>query len=230
MRYRYVLPLLGCALIVAGALRRDWLLSVIWLGGNFVALGIAYGLGSHRILGKRPDGTIARWSWLVFLPVLTCSAVVWHLARLLSRGPALNDVTDNLVVGRRLLASEAPAEFDNYVDLTAEFAEPSSIRRSSAYVCFPILDGGAPAPQALRDAVGNLRPGRTFVHCAQGYGRTGMFAAAVLLKSGDAGSVEEAMRILKGVRPGIGLSREQLECLQSYANTVVQSPSSRQTP
>jgi hypothetical protein len=76
MRYRYVLTLLGCALVAVGALRRDWLFSVVWLGGNFIALGVAYGTGSHRVLGKRPDGTISGWSWLVFLPVLVCSAVV----------------------------------------------------------------------------------------------------------------------------------------------------------
>jgi protein-tyrosine phosphatase len=109
-----------------------------------------------------------------------------------------------------LLPSEVPAGFDNYVDLTAEFAEPSSIRRSSAYVCFPILDGAAPAPQALRKAVGNLRPGRTFVHCGQGYGRTGLFAAAVLLTSGAAGTMEEALQMLVAARPGIRLNGEQL--------------------
>jgi hypothetical protein len=54
-----------------------------------------------------------------------------------SRKPARSVVTEQLVVGRRLLASEFGGEFDNYIDLTAEFAEPSTIRHSPAYRSFP---------------------------------------------------------------------------------------------
>src|SRR5205809_1011561 len=106
--------------------------------------------------------------------------VVWHLMRLISREPARNMVTQQLVVGRRLLAYEREDEFDNFVDLTAEFPEPFPIRSSPSYRSFPILDGSAPSPEALRVAVTSLRPGRTFIHCAQGHGRTGLFALAVL--------------------------------------------------
>jgi len=139
------------------------------------------------------------------------------LRRFFERVPARNVVTEQLVVGRRLLASELDEEFDNYVDLTAEFAEPSDIRRSLAYRSFPILNDGAPSPEALRAAVRSLSPGRTFIHCAQGYGRTGLFSLAVLLTSGDARSVEDGLRMLKTARPGIRLNREQRRCIQLYA-------------
>ncbi len=153
----------------------------------------------------------------MFLPLLLYTTAVWHLIRAISREPVRNEVTRQLMVGRRLVASELEGEFDNFVDLTAEFSEPSVIRRSPGYRCFPILDGAAPTPEALRAAVASLRPGRTYVHCAQGHGRTGLFALAVLLDSGVARSVDDGMRMLSVVRPAIRLSREQERCIEMYA-------------
>lgn len=170
------------------------------------------------MFGKRPDGALPLWGWLIFVPMLSYMSAVWHLVRIFSREPARSVVTEQLVVGRRLLASELDGEFDNYVDLTAEFAEPSAIRRSPAYRSFPILNDAAPSPEALRAAVRSLRPGRTFIHCARGYGRTGLFALAVLLTSGVAHSVEDGLRMLRAVRPGIRLNREQHNCIQMYAD------------
>ncbi len=153
----------------------------------------------------------------MFLPLLLYTTAVWHLIRAISREPVRNEVTGQLMVGRRLVGAELEGEFDNFVDLTAEFSEPSVIRRSPGYRCFPILDGAAPTPEALRAAVASLRPGRTYVHCAQGHGRTGLFALAVLLDSGVARSIDDGMRMLSAVRPAIRLSREQERCIEMYA-------------
>jgi protein-tyrosine phosphatase len=156
----------------------------------------------------------------LFLPLLALTTAVWHLVRLLTREMAHNSVTENVVVGRRLLPSELTREFDNYVDLTAEFAEPSAIRRRFGYVCFPILDGGAPTPEALREAVGRLRPGTTFIHCAQGHGRTGLVALAVLLTSGAARDIEDGLQILRAARPGIRLNPDQQRCIDRFAEEL----------
>jgi hypothetical protein len=217
MSYRHLLALLGLVLVVLGLIERGWFLSAVWLGCDFLVLGVAHGRGSHRVFGKRADGSLPWWSRLVFLPLLVYTALVWHLIRLFSREPAYHAVTEKLVVGRRLLSFEVEGEYNNFVDLTAEFAEPPAIRRSPAYFSFPILDGAAPTPQALRAAVASLRPGRTYIHCAQGHGRTGLFALAVLLGSGAAHSVEEGLRMLTAVRPGIRLSRDQHRCIEIYA-------------
>jgi hypothetical protein len=220
MSYRHLLTLLGVVLIVLGLVERNWFLGAVWFGCDFLILGVAHGRGSHRVFGKRADGTLPLWSWLVFLPLLIYTTGIWHLIRLLSREPARNAVTEQLVVGRRLLAFELEGEFDNFVDLTAEFPEPSSIRSIPSYRSFPILDGSAPTAEALRAAVARLRPGRTFVHCAQGHGRTGLFALAVLLSSGAARSVEDGLQMLSAARPAIRLSREQHRCIQMYAQYV----------
>ena len=220
MSNRHVLTLLGVVLVVFGLVERGWFLVMVWFGCDFLVLGVAHALGSHRVFGKRADGTLPAWSWLVFFPLLVYTAVVWHFVRLFSRESARNAVTEQLVVGRRLLSFEVEGQFDNFVDLTAEFSEPSSIRCSPSYRSFPILDGAAPTPEALRAAIARLRPGRTFVHCAQGHGRTGLFALAVLLSSGAVRSVEDGLLMLSAVRPGIRLNREQLRCIQVYAGDI----------
>lgn len=220
MSSRHLLTLLGIGLIVLGVIERGWLLVAVWLGCDFLILGVAHGRGSHHVFGKRRDGSLPMWSWLLFFPLLIYTTAIWHLVRLFSREPAHSVVTEELVVGRRLLAFELDGEFENYVDLTAEFSEPSVVRQSPSYCSFPILDGAAPKPEELRAAVARLRPGRTFIHCAQGHGRTGLFALAVLLSSGFARSVEDGLRMLSAVRPGIRLSRDQHRCIQMYAKDV----------
>ena len=217
MSHRHLLTLLGMVLIAIGLFERGWLLPGVWLGCDFLALPIAHARGAHRVFGKRSDGSLPFWSWLAFLPLLLYTSAVWHIVRVFSREPPHNTVTDDLVVGRRLLPGELDDEFANYVDLTAEFVEPASIRRSGGYQCFPILDGAAPDPDALCGAVDRLSPGRTFIHCAQGHGRTGLFALAVLLKSGAARTVDEGLQMLQAMRPGICLNRAQRRCIDIIA-------------
>ena len=217
MNYRYLLTCLGILLVSFGLIEGGWFLVAAWLGCDFLILGIAHLREAHVVFGKRADGSLPWWSWLLFFPFHMYGHGVWYLIRLLSPEPACDVVTEHLVVGRRLLPSELDGEFENYVDLTAEFAEPKVIRRSASYRCFPILDGAAPTPDALRQAVSSLRPGRTFVHCAQGHGRTGLFALALLLSSGVARTVEDGLRMLTSARPGICLNREQRRCVETFA-------------
>jgi hypothetical protein len=143
MSQRHLLTLLGLVLIGIGLFERGWFLLAVWFGCDFLVLAIAHARRAHRVFGKRPDGSIPFWSWLVFLPLLLYASAVWHIARLLSRESAHNEVTNDLIVGRRLLPGELDGDFANYVDLTSEFAEPLAIHRSAAYLCFPILDGSA---------------------------------------------------------------------------------------
>jgi hypothetical protein len=222
MSYRYLLTLLGVALIALGSIERSWWLVAVWLGFDILVLGIAHWRGAHRVFGKRPDGSLPLWSWFLFFPLLVCTTAVWHLLRLVGREPAQSVVTKDLVIGRRLLASEFNGGFDNYIDLTAEFPEPPVIRRLPAYRSFPILDGAAPTPEALRRAVAILKPGRTYIHCAQGHGRTGLFALAMLLNSGSVRTIEDGLQMLMAVRPGIRLNRTQFRCIQNHAGNVHQ--------
>jgi hypothetical protein len=217
MRYGYLLGMLGLALLSAGAWVGGWAWLAVWIGADFVMLGYAHIRGLHTLFGKRPDGTLPWWSWFMFLPMLAYLHAAWHLTRVFARKPAWSRVDAQLVVGRRLLASEADGTFDNYVDLTAEFAEPAAIRRSPAYRSFPILNDAGASPDALRAAVHSLKPGRTYVHCGRGYSRSALFAVVFLVECGAAQGVEDALKILVAARPGMRLNREQQTHIQGYA-------------
>lgn len=223
MSYRHLLVFLGVILVALGLVERGWFLAIVWLGCNFLILGIAHARNAHGVFGKREHGTLPLWSWLLFLPLHIYTVGIWHLIRLFNREAAYNAVSEKLVIGRRLLASEFKGEFENFVDLTAEFSEPYVIRRLSSYCSFPILDGAAPAPEALGAAVAGLKPGRTFIHCAQGHGRTGLFSLAVLLHSGATDSVEAGLQMLSAVRPAVYLNKEQRNCIQIYVQNIMAS-------
>jgi hypothetical protein len=217
MSNRYLLILIGVVLITIGVNERGASLLAVWLGGDFVAVGIAHVVSFHRIFGKRADGSLPFWSWVLFLPWLILTHVIWRGIFWLSGEASQNAVTDDFVVGRRLLPHEVKGEFDNYVDLTSEFAEPSAIRRRKGYRCFPILDGGAPEPEQLRQFVSELPRGRTFVHCAQGHGRAGLFTLAWMLQTGKVKTVDEGFGKLREVRRWIRLNAGQRKCVEKFA-------------
>ncbi len=223
MRYAFLFCLLGSLLIVMGGVEEGLAIPMMWLGCDLLILGMAHARGAAQVFGKRADGTLPWWSLILFLPLLVYTWLVWQILRLISREPARNTVTDRLEVGRRLLESEMEGGFENFVDLTSEFIEPTAIRKLPGYRCFPVLDGAAPDPEKLFHFLNALRPGRTFVHCAQGHGRTGMFALAWLLREGEARTVEEGLRKLRQARPGIRLNGAQMKCVQACARELVRN-------
>lgn len=218
MRYFGLLIALGLILVSSLAVYGAWGLPVAWLGGDLLVIGCAYLKRGHRIFGKDGAGCVPLWSRILFLPYFLLSSTIWHAARIFSREQAYNLVREDLVVGRRLLPREVPDDFANYVDLTAELEEPAAIRGMPGYLAFPILDASAPDPESLRAAVRSLRPGSTFIHCAQGHGRTGLFAAALLLASGEVGTIAEAADLVQSARPGIHFSPEQRRCLERFTH------------
>lgn len=219
MRYAVSLLALGLILVSAVTIYGARGLPFVWLGCDLAVIGCAYLKGGHRIFGKNSEGCVPLWSRILFLPYFVLSSTLWHATRIFSREQAYNLVQEDLVVGRRLLARELPEEFANYVDLTAELEEPLAIRKLPGYLAFPILDASAPDPERLRAAVQGLRPGATFVHCAQGHGRTGLFAVALLLASGAVRTIAEGSALVQSARPGIHFSREQQRCLEAFARS-----------
>jgi protein-tyrosine phosphatase len=216
-KYAIVLVLLGAALAALGPqFGRSWFI-LWWLAADFIAVGIAYGLRRPGVFGKRSDGTIPFWSWLCFLPYFALNLVVWQLARIASSEPASNAVCDTLIVGRRPLNSERLPEIENLVDLTSEFQEPSRFRAHAGYLCLPTLDATAPDLEQLALTMNRLKPGRTFIHCAQGHGRTGLAALAFLLARGLVDNVPDALRQIQSARPAIRLNDEQYRCAVAYA-------------
>jgi protein-tyrosine phosphatase len=104
---------------------------------------------------------------------------------------------------------------DAVLDLTAELHAPSSIVRQKAYRCLPILDTRVPSKSELIAEVRRLQAhdGTTFVHCAQGHGRTGLVACALLIAEGQATTADEALARARQRRPRVRLSDVQRRLL-----------------
>ena len=107
------------------------------------------------------------------------------------------------------------------VDLTAEFAEPRSVRNGRTYLCLPMLDAAAPEAAALQRAVLSVVDwdGPVYVHCALGHGRSAMLVMAVLLETGRAASVAEAERMVRAVRPRVKVNAVQWRRLDDLTRT-----------
>lgn len=66
-----------------------------------------------------------------------------------------------------------------------------------------------PLTEELTSTISRIRTGTTYIHCAQGHGRTGLFALALLSTRGKVDSFEDGFSRIKNVRPGIGLNKTQ---------------------
>ncbi len=208
--------LLGCAVSGPAILQGGWWHGLHWFAFSCFALAAGYAGVGPRVFGKGADGRIPVWSKVLHLPFLLYSRVVWQLACRFTKENPLDEVTDDLVLGRRLVAAEVPPDIPNYVDLTAEFEDPPNARQLPGYVNFAILDGSIPHPGPLQEVLDVLKPGRTFVHCAQGHGRTGLFAIILLFHRGTVKTYEEGLDLITKARPGVSLNRDQERFVRHY--------------
>lgn len=206
--------LLGAAILGLALVRGGMCLFWLWPAGNVLLLSYAYGARRPSVFGKSADGRLSILARVVFWPYLVGQHVVWHLRRIAMRGPSYQSLTAEIRIGRRLLSHEVPDDVDHVVDLTCEFTEPFQLR-SRCYHLFAILDGDAPEPEQLLEWVRQISEmkGRIYIHCAVGYGRTGLMAAACLLISGRARTPHEAVIAVQACRPGVRLNARQWDVL-----------------
>jgi len=217
MKHGALLFITGAALVWLCWPDLPWTLPVVWLGANFIFIGLAHFSVGGRISGKSSNGSIPLWSKFLYWPYNLFLYGTWLLsAKWLSREDPLNQVNGDLIVARRLAASEVPPDVAAYVDLTSEFEDPKLIRTKSNYRCFPILDASVPRIEDLREFIAQLPSGKILVHCAQGHGRTGTFAIALLAARGTIRELDEGLKLLQQSRPGIKLSAVQREFLCKY--------------
>jgi protein-tyrosine phosphatase len=219
--------LLFLAMGIVLALQAGWLggagWMLVWPGLSFTLVGMAYlGLGP-RVFGKRPDGTMAWGCVAALLPYLLLTWFTWHLARSLSREACCQEVAPGMFIGRRPYPAEVPASVTLIVDLTAEFPERFGVRHGREYVSVPLLDtetGTEGVFTSLVERIANWK-GPAYIHCAQGHGRTGMVAAAVLVAKGQCATIDDAVRKLQSVRPRLALGKRQLAFVRNVCKTFV---------
>ena len=222
MRYAIVFAILAAVLLIDAAYVGGWAWLLAWPAVSFLTVAVAYLGAGPRLIGKRASGTIAAWAMVLHLPYFALTWGVWHLQRWLSRAEPAHEVVPGVWVGRRPLPWELPGAVTLFVDLTGEFVELAGVRVGRTYICLPTLDAMAPRPADLRRAVETVAKwdGPVYIHCAAGHGRTGMFAAAVLVARGLAPDVPAAVRMLRAVRTGIRLNPAQRRCVEALVATT----------
>jgi hypothetical protein len=219
MIYGVVFLALAVQLVALGALLGGWGLMFLWPGVSFALVALGYLGAGPRVFGKRVDGTRHPIATVLLLPYLVFVYAVWWGVCRLSREPVRHEVVPRLFLGRRVSPRELPAGCELVIDLTCEFEAAPAIRRRTGYAGLPTLDAGIPDLDQFRVVVSRAAacPGVVFVHCAQGHGRSGLFAAAVLVARGLAADPRQAVRMVRAVRPWVRLKPHQMRFLTAYA-------------
>ena len=192
------------------------------VAASLILVGLAYlGLGP-AVFGKRADGTLSPWSIVLLLPYLSYVWGVWRLLRLVRSVSAFDDLAPGIIIGRRLFPAEYPPDVEHVLDLTCEFPEFSEVRRAKDYQHFPILDGYVPRLNDLLRLLGELDriTGTLYIHCAEGHGRTGLVAAAILLSRGVALDADQAVGMVRAKRRRVRLKACQRKMLTEVARSV----------
>lgn len=195
----------------------DWFLLMLWPAISFFIVAFGYLVSEPRIFGKSNSGTLALLNTLVLLPFLVIQYASWYLLRWFRKSQAFQQLTDNIWIGRRLASRELPNDIEHIVDLTCEFNEPIGLRTRS-YFSFQILDAHVPTFDQLHRWVKKVMSleGIVYIHCAEGHGRTALFAAAVLLEKQLCDNSIEALAFVAFKRPGAKPNETQTRFLRNY--------------
>ncbi len=223
MKYGTLFSLIAILLAIYALRNAGWYLLLLWPAASFCIVGGAYLHFGHRVFGKRTDGSMSRLAVVVLLPYLVYLWTIWHVLRLVSSEPPIGVVNDSVLIGRRLLSRELPADIELVVDLTCEFSEPRTIRSARRYIAFPMLDAATLPSRSLVEFVRCLakEDGRMFIHCAQGHGRTGLITALLLIAKGDVQDADAALLKVQASRPLAGLNSVQVTALRAAAELLV---------
>ncbi len=217
MKYGVLFTTVAMLLAVSAALRSGWYLLLLWPALSFGVVALGYFRFGPRVYGKSEHGLLSPFNQLILLPYLIFLWCVWYAVRLVKREPAYNQLTENVIIGRRLMTHEVPKDIRHVIDLTCEFNEPKAMRLNF-YHSMQILDGFVPSVDQLRAwaQIAARLSGKIYIHCAEGHGRTGLFAAVFLLQIGHCQTVDEALQFIKSKRPLVRLGRRQLKVLREF--------------
>lgn len=197
-----------------------WLL--VWPAVVYAWVGLGYLAIGPRVFGKQPDGTIPVPVAVALAPFFVYLWTVWWIMRWVQSEPATHELVPDILMSRRLRRGEIPAGVSLVVDLTCEFPATPTIRNGRTYLLFPILDAFVPRRAAMLDLIETIlaHHGRTLIHCAEGHGRTGMVAAALLIRLGVVSEPMEAIKLVRLKRPGVRLRSPQIKLLREISDEL----------
>lgn len=226
MKYVVVFTLVAVYLLSLALLLQGWAYLLLWPCLAFALLALAYAGVGPRVFGKRSDGKLAWWSYVLFFPVLVLLWTIWHLQRAFSREVPCHEIIPGLWLGRRPLAHELPPQVQLVVDLTSEFPVARGVRTGREYLVLPTLDGTAPPEMDFLALAQKLasHDGISYIHCAAGRGRSAALVAAILVMRGLARDVRHAEEQMRTIRPGVRLTPPQRRLLARLFCSSAQKP------
>lgn len=177
----------------------------VWPAVACGIMGLAYGTGLSRLLGKE-NGTLSPSAEWCLLPVLLATARIQR--KWLVRQPGWHEVTPDVFFSRKVTAKEAVSLVQGgdlaVIDLTAESNAPTAFREHAHYHNLPLLDLVPLQPQHIDAALDLIQSARdqnhrVFLHCQLGLQRSALIAAHWLVKTGDVDNLEEAKRKLRAM-------------------------------
>jgi len=204
---------LAATAAIAGGGAWLWLL---WLCGSLVLVAAIYALGDEWSFQKRADGSMSAAALWLLWPYLATARLN---ARWWTRTSAPMDaVAPQLYIGRTPGADErARCGIAAIVDVCAEL--PCAARPAS-YAAVPMLDLVRPTCDQIERACRAIERARgrgpVLVCCALGFSRSALVAAAWLLRSRLAASVESAVAQVRRARPHAVLGEAHLAALREW--------------
>merc|ERR1711939_1087127 len=98
------------------------------------------------------------------------------------------------------------------IDMTCEWSEPEALRSVPNYLLVPVVDTTRPnitqtitAAKKAIEFLSDPDSGSVYIHCANGYGRSAIIAAAILLLNGSVKTPKDAKKLLQTARPVVSL-------------------------
>lgn len=192
-----------------------WLL---WPAVSLALVALNYALLGANGFQKRADGRLsvaARWLYAPYLLAAWLNSRWWT-----RRAPQPVEVATGVWLGRVPAKGERQA-FAHVVDVSAELSLPDA---HAGDVVRPMLDVVAPTSPELVQVAGAIEAvrgrGAVLVCCALGYSRSAASIAAWLLHSRRVRTVDEAIGVVRRVRPGVVLTGAHRASLEQMADGV----------
>lgn len=213
--YPAVFILLASLMIFYAFSIRQWIL--LYPATSFGLVAAAYLTNSARIFGKGKDGRIGIGHKISLFPYLVFTWLTWRLLNTFRSENVWDMVSPDLYIGRRTRV--IPAGVRSVVDMACEFEEYKNVVRDYYYLSLPILDACPPGIAGFNEALEKISrlPKPIYIHCAEGHGRTGTVAAALLIHEKIAPGPGEALALIRAARPGVRLGKSQYESLKNLA-------------
>ena len=197
-------------------------LAALWFTAVAAVLYISYRDNDFACFFKDEKGRMPVFVAGFYVPYLVPLWIRRLFITVWLRERAYDKLCDGVWIGRRPLKSaDMPGEVTVCVDLVAEFPSSGFERAwSGTYVSFPVLEASVRSCEDLKACIDSLPEGAIYIHCAQGHGRTGFFACALLLRRGIVQTLPQAEALLATSRPGVKLRKAQRLFLEANANLL----------